>query len=458
MRKKEKYLMLAERHERAGDFNKAREFYEKCLKGRPSEKIHERLGLLLKRNEDIVGAKEHLVKALSLNPNNITCIYNLGIIERVEGRHESSMEKYIRLKKMGVNDPAVDMSLGVLFSEMGEPSRALKHYVSAMEKDKNDTLIFNYSLCLMTLGDYKEGLRLYEHRIWHARPPGEEWRGEDDVNLLISPEQGNGDIIQFSRYMQTLRKRCRKITLLCNAPLVRLMRSVQGVDEVVEFNPGDEFVQVDEGEEGESVPYGKFLRIMSIPHALGLNPPDVNFERYIFADKEKVADFGKKMRGEKLRVGLCWQGGKRNNPEMISIDKRRSIPLSEILSPIGNNEEIEFYSLQKGDDQNREFPFVVDLMNESEDFADTAAMVENLDLVITVDTAIAHLAASMNKPTWMLSRKGGCWRWGVDGESTFWYPSMRIFRQEKMNCWKSAILKMAEELKKFVRVKNGPRS
>lgn len=111
------------------------------------------------------------------------------------------------------------------------------------------------------------------------------------------------------------------------------------------------------------------------------------------------------------------------------------------------HEEVEFYSLQKGDEQNLEFPFIKDLMNESEDFSDTAAIIENLDLVVTVDTAIAHLSASMNKPTWMLSRKGGCWRWGVDGESTFWYPSMRIFRQEKMNCWRSVLSKIAKELK-----------
>lgn len=454
MRKKQKpprLAELAEQHERAGDLKKARELYERCLKeGQTSDKVHERLGLILKRDEDIVGAKEHIVKALALNPKNITCIYNLGIIERVEGKYDSSMEKYMLLKEMGINDPTVDMSLGVLFSEMGEPIRALKHYVSAMEKGNNDTLAFNYSLCLMTLGDYKEGLRLYEKRIWHAKPPGEEWKGEDGVNLLVSPEQGNGDIIQFSRYMPKLRKRCNKITLLCNAPLVNLMRSIHGVDEVLEFNPGDEFVQVDEEEEG--VPYGKFLRIMSAPYALELNPPDVTFERHIFADKEKVSFFGKKMTGEKLRVGLCWQGGKRDNPEMISIDKRRSIPLSEMLIPI-IHEEVEFYSLQKGDDQNLEFPFIKDLMNESKDFSDTAAIIENLDLVVTVDTAIAHLSASMNKPTWMLSRKGGCWRWGVDDESTFWYPSMRIFRQEKMNCWQSTILKVSQELKKFVNVK-----
>jgi hypothetical protein len=94
---------------------------------------------------------------------------------------------------------------------------------------------------------------------------------------------------------------------------------------------------------------------------------------------------------------------------------------------------------------------VIDLMGESEGFSDTAALIENLDLVITVDTAVAHLAASLGKPTWMLSRKGGCWRWGVEGESTFWYPSMRIFRQETMNDWGLVINRVAGELARFAK-------
>jgi tetratricopeptide (TPR) repeat protein len=452
MHKNEIYLILAERHEKDGDLKKACEFYEKSLKFSPSEKVYEKLGLLLKRDEDILGAKEHFINALSLNPKNITCIYNLGVIERIEGKYDCAIEKYMLLKKMGVKNSALDMSLGVLFSELGEPKKALDHYSAAIEKgDCSDILLFNYSLCLMTLGDYREGLRLYERRIWHAKPPGDEWKGESDAELLISPEQGNGDIIQFSRYMSILRKKCKKIIFLCNAPLVKLIRqSLQDIDEVIEFNPGDEFVQVEKDKEGESVPYGKFLRIMSVPYALELNPPDMEFQRYIFPEKERVQDFRKKMSSKKVKVGLCWQGGKRSGPEMMAIDKRRSILLYDML-PLTSNKNAEFYSLQKNDDQNKDFPFIIDLMNESHNFADTAAIVENLDLVITVDTAIAHLAASMGKTTWMFSRRGGCWRWGSEGQSTFWYPSMRIFRQEKMNCWKSTILEASKELKKFVK-------
>lgn len=446
-------LIMANHYEKNGNIEKARVFYEKSLALEPSAATHERLGLLLKKQGDIVGSKEHFLKGNTLDPENITCIYNLGIMERIEGNYESALSRYLKLKELGWDESNLYMSMGVLYSETGELHKALTCYKAAIDRDdKNELLLFNYSLCLMTLGDYDKGLELYEKRIWHARPPGEEWAGEKDAEVLLSPEQGNGDIIQFSRYIRHLRAKCSKVTLLCNFALVDLMRGVEGVDDVIEFNPGDEFVQVEEEkkEEGlsETVPYGKFLRIMSIPHALGLNPTQIPFEKYINADEQKVAKWKSRMDSSRLKVGVCWQGGKRKGAEMTAIDKKRSIPLKDLL-PILSIEEVEFYSLQKGDEQSKEFPFIKDFMNESEDFTDTAAIIENLDLVISVDTAVSHLAAALNKPTWMLSRKGGCWRWGVNGQSTFWYTSMTIYRQEKMNCWAQTIAKVAEDLRKF---------
>ena len=454
MEKKRMYMIMASHYEQREDFVKAREFYEKALEVEESANIHERIGLVFLKNKQTSEAKEHFLKGIVFEPENKCCIYNLAIIERMEGDYESSMARYSELKRIGHEDAGLDMNMGVVHSETGNVGKALGCYEAALKKnDTNKLLLFNYSMCLMTLGDYARGLELYENRIWDAKPPGEKWKGEKDAAVMVSPEQGNGDTIQFARYLRTLRSRCRKITLLCNAPLVELMGRVEGVDEVVEFNPGDEFVQVEKErkEEGLSaaVPYGKFLRMLSLPYALGLNPTLVPFERYIKTDKNKTKRFGTFMKSDKIKVGLCWQGGVRDDPEMKAIDKRRSIRLAD-MSPIVSIDGVEFYSLQKDDKQHHDAPSIKDVMEKSKNFDDTASIIENLDMVISVDTAVAHLAASLEKPTWMLSRKGGCWRWGSEGESTFWYPSMRIFRQETMNSWGPTILKVASELKKFV--------
>lgn len=450
------HMMMAGHYEKNGDLGKAEEFYKKAIKESPSAEAHERLGLICRDRYEIDGARIHFESALKIDPASKVSLYNMAIIERLCGDYDASMKNYIRLMGMGVDDAGVYMSMGVLYSEMGDIQAAQKFYKEAFKRNpKNDLVRFNYSLCLMTLGDLNQGLELYESRIWHAKPPGEEWRGEEGVNLLVSPEQGNGDIIQFARYLPLLRGRVNKVTVLCNAPLVEMIKGVEGVDEVMEFNPGDEFVEVKDGQDNseenlsESLPFHKYVRIMSIPHVLGLNPSEIKFSRYLNSDLKKVHRWSKRMRSEKLKVGLCWQGGKRDRPDMIAIDKRRSIKLKD-MEPILSIEGAQFFSLQKGDDQGSDFVQITDFMDESNDFSETAAMIENLDLVISVDTAVAHLSAALEKPTWMFARKGGCWRWGFEGESTFWYPSMRIYRQEEIGMWGKTIEKLARDLFKFV--------
>lgn len=441
------FLVMAAHHEERGEPEKALYFYRKHLASSPSAEIHERAGRILRDMGDLEGARNHFENALSMDGGRKQSIYALAVMERIRGDYDSSMGRYLKLKSMGVEDAGVDMSMGVLLSETGEIHEALEHYEAAFRKNPENKLVrFNLSLCLMTLGDFGRGLELYEDRIWHALPPGEEWSGEGGCNLLVSHEQGNGDIIQFARYIPMLKPLCGKVTLLCNRPLMELMGGVAGVDEVVEFNPGDQFVEVEGSSEG-TASFEKFVRIMSLPFKLGLDPSKVAYGQYLKSDPSRVSEWKSRMRPARFRVGLCWQGGRRSEPEMVAIDRRRSIPFQE-MAPLLSLEDVDFYSLQKDDEQHLGTS-VIDLMGYSDNFSDTAALVENLDLVVTVDTAVAHLSAALGKPTWMLSRRGGCWRWGNSGESTFWYPSMRIFRQERMNEWASVIKKIAEEIHKL---------
>lgn len=438
--------IMAEHHEEKGELERALQFREKLLGKKTDGENHRELARVLRKLNRLDECEHHLEESLRLDPQNILATYAMSVVHRIRGRYDESMEGYIKLKRLGVEDPKIDSSMGVLHSERGEYQEALRNYENAYKKDPEDQLIkFNLSLCLLTLGDYDRGLPLYESRIWHCRPPGKEWKGEQTDNLLVVPEQGNGDIIHFSRFLPLLRPHAKKITVLCNRPLVEIMRTAHGQDEVVEFNPGDEFVEVQESDE-DSVGFASYVRIMSIPHALGIDPREVPFTQNLMSDPRKVRQWADKMPNNKFRVGLCWQGGRRNNPEMDAVDDRRSID-PEILTPLLENNNVEFYSLQKEPDRTR-LPHVHDLMDMVEDFTDTAALMENLDLIITVDTAVAHMAATLGRPAWTLCRTGGCWRWGNHGDTTFWYPSMRLFRQKNMDDWEEVIKRVAEQLER----------
>lgn len=444
-------MMMALHHEEKGEWAEAIKFYLKALDADPGAEIHERLGVAYKKIDDMEGAEKHFSKALELEPGSVKALYGMASVDRLACRYDSAMERYLKLKSLGVDDAGVDTSMGVLHADRGQLDEALVHYERAFKKNpENDMVRFNYSLCMMAMGNFKEGMELYESRIWHAKPPGREWRGGKVSDLMVVPEQGNGDILHFCRFFHILKPLCGNVTVLCNRPLVEIMKRVEGVDSVVEFNPGDEFVESEEeGGGSDSVSFAEYVRIMSIPHVLGIDPRSVPYKKYLSADPARVEQWGRRVKSDGLlRVGLCWQGGKRNKPDMIATDKKRSIKLEEML-PVLKTEGVRFFSLQKGDDQHKDFPEVIDFMEECDDFLETAALVENLDLIITVDTAIAHLAGGLGKPVWMLSRLGGCWRWGRDEDSTFWYPSMRIFRQKEMNDWNPVILKIASELDRF---------
>jgi hypothetical protein len=269
---------------------------------------------------------------------------------------------------------------------------------------------------------------------------------------MIVSEQGFGDIIQFSRFIPLVKKISRKVILLCPIELVELMKSLEGVDEVIEFNACDQFEEVGENAGDSALPYNYYIRIMSLPHVLGCEKQDLTHINYLKPSQEKIDYWKSKIEdNNKLKIGVCWQGAKRHNdPASMAIERKRSIDIS-FFEPIFNLENIDAYSLQKDDSFGiNKYPNVKNFMPDTKDFSDTAAIIQNLDLIITVDTAIAHLAGVLNKPVWLLSRKSGCWRWTFQGEETVWYPSMKIFRQTQDLCWQPIIDQIIEELKKEV--------
>jgi len=291
---------------------------------------------------------------------------------------------------------------------------------------------------LLAAGDYANGLVEYEHRSdrlktlrKYAALGVHAWDREDPRarRLLVVTEQGAGDVVQFLRFIQPMAARGAEITVACPDPLERLVRSVSGVAATAPQWRRDAPVGFDGVE-----------ALLSLPLCLGIDPRSfVAPARYITppVPRWRVPEEGQ------LRVGLCWTGNLHNPHNEV-----RRIPF-ENLGPILEVPSVRFYGLQiwAGKHAAGVESGLVDLTPHVEDFADTAAMVDQMDLIITVDTSIAHIAGALGKPVWTLLARVPDWRWGRSGEATPWYPSMRLFRQTRSGEWSGVVERVVEALR-----------
>ena len=263
-------------------------------------------------------------------------------------------------------------------------------------------------------------------------------------------EQGLGDTIQFCRYAKLVKKLGARVVLEVPKPLLDLLNGLDGVDQLIES--------------GKLLPaFDYHCPLMSLPLAFKTHLDSVPESPRFKINQQKINFWKNKLGTEsnfnkKPRIGLVWNGGFRpNQPEVWGVNQRRNLPLDHLK--ILKNTGIEFISLQKGEPAESEFrckisegwdgPDIKDYAGELQDFSDTAALVLNLDLVITVDTSTAHLAASLGKPVWLLNRFDTCWRWLLDREDSPWYPSMKIYRQPSHGDWDSVMTKVRHDLIEF---------
>ncbi|MGD0540276.1 MAG: tetratricopeptide repeat-containing glycosyltransferase family protein [Tepidisphaeraceae bacterium] len=304
---------------------------------------------------------------------------------------------------------------------------------------------WNLSLALLLRGDFAEGWEEYEWRFsmqdfpipkFNFRQP--RWRGEELAGrrILLYCEQGMGDAIQFVRYVPLVVARGGRVVMVGPMELFTLLRSFPGVEEVVAPGPWPAFdVQCPL----LSLPRIFRTRAESIPAPIP----------YIRPDPHRVQAWKDRFIGiaGKRNVGLAWAG--RPN---FGNDRNRSIALEQ-LSPLTAFNDIAFVSLQKGEAAKQAADMtLIDLTAELHDFADTAALIANLDLVISVDTAVAHLAGAMGKPVWVLLPLAPDWRWRLNREDSAWYPSMRLFRQPSRRDWKTPIAAMSEAMKSVAKL------
>jgi tetratricopeptide (TPR) repeat protein len=450
---------------------------------------HGNLGNALRSLGRLEAAEASYRTALRLGPDLAELHFGLGHVLRAQQRYDEAVAQYQEshrlrpdlpeaaiqlcnaleqqgqvdkaaalLRAMARRDPAnagAWVNLGVLLAQQRHFPAALECYHQALSIDPGLAVAhYNEARLHLLKGNLPLGWSKFEWRlplgIAGSLPPGftqPRWTGEDlgGGTLLLHAEQGFGDTIQFCRYVPLAAQRSR-ILLSVPQPLIRLLSSLSVVAEFVQ--PGQPMPHFD-----------RYCSLMSLPHLfeteLATIPADIP---YLAADPERRETWRRRLAPlGGVRVGLVWAG--RGGPTPPPADIRRSLALTS-LAPLARVPGVSFVSLQKGDPASQaEHPpdgmMLHDFTRHIDDFADTADLIDRLDLVISVDTAVAHLAGALGKPVWLLNRFDPCWRWLLDRDDSPWYPSLRQFRQRQPGDWPEVVARVAAELSAFAAAKSG---
>ncbi|MRW82490.1 tetratricopeptide repeat protein [Pseudoduganella sp. FT26W] len=352
-----------------------------------------------------------------------------------EKDYEKARVALEKLIKMAPNNPLAYINLGSILNKLGFNDQALASYDRALAMDANLPLaMWNRSLLLLARGDYERGWQGYEYR-WVAKDLAlskakrhflkPQWTGRESLKgktILLHAEQGLGDAIQFSRFAKTIQQRGARVVLEVWAPLIPLMRTLEGVDQLIES--------------GTDRPpaFDYHIPLLSLPHALNTRIdtiPSAPF--YLRSDPAKREQWSAELGfSTKLRVGVVWSGSATHGN-----DHNRTLPLSA-LAPLFN-EDYEFICLQKeirpADKELLDTLPVRQVSHLLNNFGDTAALCDLMDVVITVDTSVAHLAGALGKPFWVMLPTPFEWRWLEHGSTNPWYPSATLFRQRQIGDW-----------------------
>ena len=389
-------------------------------------------------------------KTLSLRPDDSDALSGLSSALWAVGRRDEAREKLERAVQLEPGNAKTILNLGEFLAfDEGKIDEALGYFNRALVLAPSYTnAAWRKSFALLAKGEYREGWKLYADCLGHRDTrglnlfaPQKPWDGTPAAgkHLLIWCEQGLGDSLQFIRYAALCKQRVGKISVFCDKPLVRLFKMLPFIDEASELREKDSF--------DEHVP------VFNLPHLFDTLVDTVPAAPYLRVDADSAAKWARKFAnaGDGLKVGLVWAGGAHEDkiiPKLTNL--QRSITL-ERMRPWLNLPDVIFYNLQKDKPaaQIGELGLadrIVDFMGDVTDFADTAALILNLDLVITVDTAVAHLAGGLGKPVWILSRYNADWRWLQNQPSSPWYPSARIFGQPTMGDWDSVVVEIGRAL------------
>ncbi len=416
---------------------------------------HNNRGAVLHELGQLDAALASCDKAIALKPGYAKAYYNRSVVLYELEQLDAALASCDKAIALIPNYADACFNRGNVLQKLNRLDAAIESYGEAIAlKPGFVNAYWNMSVALLSSGNFDRGWELYEWR-WmneslasqkrnHSQPL---WLGRESISgkaILLHCEQGLGDTIQFCRYARLVANLGARVILQVQKPLMSLMAGLEGVAQFIE--------------EGSALPeFDYHCPLASLPLAFKTNLSTIPANiPYLNSNAEKILSWKEKLGGNnKLRVGLVWSGGFRpNKPELLAVNRRRNIPLAKLAAL--KLPDIEFYSLQKGQQaeselaqlilQNWDGPPINDLTSLLNDFSDTAALIENLDLVISVDTSTAHLAGALGKPVWILNRFDTCWRWLLDREDSPWYPTARIYRQSVYGDWDDVVQRVKADL------------
>jgi tetratricopeptide (TPR) repeat protein len=399
---------------------------------------HNNLGSAYRALSDTARADAHFRTAIKIQAGHRNALENLARLLWDERRLEESLEVFEDLAKHHPGYAAAHRHSGFVQLELAHPSEAAESFRRCLVATPEDAQAqWGLAFAELSLANFEAGWPLYEWRFRafpsarHFDPP--EWDGAllDGRQILLYAEQGFGDTIQFVRYAPSVKDRGGSVIVECQPGLRRLLETVEGIDQVV-------------GRGDTLPPFDCHAPLMSLPRIFNSVPMRERFDiPYLLPDSDAAEKWRVLLHRAVdpgfFRVGLTWAGnpGHRN-------DGNRSIP-PEQFNPLADLDRVAWFAIQKEARSLPELPFTV-LPGELHDFAETAAAILNLDLIISVDTAVAHLAGALGKPVWTLLPHAADWRWLMDREDTPWYPTMRLFRQPRRGHWTPVIETVRREL------------
>jgi tetratricopeptide (TPR) repeat protein len=390
-------------------------------------------------------------RAALIEPGNVDAHYSKGTVLQSLHRRDEALQSYDRALRLRPDLVLALNNKAVVLRDLKRVPEAIAHYDKALAiQPNNPAFLVGKAFCLMLLGDFARGLPLLEWRkafvtaVGDAPAQGAFWLGEnlEGKSLLIRSEQGLGDTIQFCRYALVAKARGAKVVLGVQDNLVRLLQSL------------DPDVTVLGGQKPFPVCDYKTM-LLTMPLRSATTPTTIPaMVPYLFAEPARAEDWRQKLAGPGFKVGIAWQGERRwqgvDKPEDIG----RSFPLL-LFQPVADIPSVRLISLQKNDgtEQLADLPVgmkveMLDALDDGADaFLDTAAVMQNLDLIITSDTAIAHLAGALGRPVWLALRHVPDWRWKLEGDDTQWYPTMHLFRQNVSGDWTEVFARIAARLR-----------
>jgi tetratricopeptide (TPR) repeat protein len=427
-------------------FDAAIKSYKKAIKiGKNYPDAYYNIGNILEKREEFNEALLNYDKAIHLKPDYKNAYYNKGVILDKLERFEEALKNYDKAISIKEDWAEAYSAKAKILNKLNRLDEAIQNYNQAIEVDSNYVGAYiNKAILLLLLGDFQKGFELYE---WRFKDTDSEitkcefsqplWLGNEslqDKTILLHSEQGISDAIQFCRYAKEVSNLGAKVILQVHKSLIKLLHNLDGVDKVIS--------------EG-NVEFDYRCPMLSLPHAMKTTIDTIpQTDAYIFSDK-KIVSIWKERLGTKTkpRVGIVWSGNAKHKN-----DHNRSIALKDFIKYLPK--DYEYISLQKeiidSDKKtlkkNKHIKYFGD---EIKDFSDTAALCELVDLVISVDTSVAHLSAAMGKETWILLPYIPDWRWLLDTKDSPWYNSVQLYRQNENRDWNSVLEKVASDLKKL---------